>query len=201
MLDALEVALPLVWIRGNGERALGPDARAATRADEELDFTLQALTAGSAAALAEISTTATLDVDGLGDVLFCHAVPDDDDVLITEDTPDEVLARAAARVAQNTIVCGHTHMQYDRKVDGRRWVNAGSVGMPYEGEVAAFWAVLGPDVEFRRTAFEVDRAIGEIGATSWPGASSFIEENLRSAVARQEAIDLFESMARERGER
>jgi hypothetical protein len=73
--------------------------------------------------------------------------------------------------------------------------------MPYEGEVAAFWAVLGPDVEFRRTAFEVDRAIGEIGATSWPGASSFIEENLRSAVARQEAIDLFESMARERGER
>jgi putative phosphoesterase len=196
-----KVELPLVWIRGNGERALGPDARAATRANEELDFTLQELPAGSAAALAEIPATARLDVDGLGDVLFCHATPDDDDVLITADTPDEVLARAAAGVEQETIVCGHTHMQYDRKAGKTRWINAGSIGMPYEGRVAAFWAVLGPDVEFRRTPFDVNRAIGQIGASSWPGASSFVEENLRSAVSRQKAIDLFEAMARERGER
>ena len=198
-LDELE--LPLVWIRGNGERALGLDARAATRADEELDFTLGELPRSSAATLAESPPAATLDVDGLGDVLFCHAIPHDDDALITVDTPNEVLVLAAAGVMQETIVCGHTHMQYDRKVERIRWINAGSVGMPYEGDVAAFWAVLGPDVEFRRTPFDVKRAIDEIGATSWPGASSFVEENLRSAISRREAIDLFEAMARERGER
>ena|SRR5436190_5305347 len=196
-----EVELPLVWIRGNGERALGPDANEATRADEALDFTLAQLERVRAEELAVLPTTAALDIDGLGEVLFCHAVPADDDVLLTSATPDDVLRRAAEGVAQKTIVCGHTHMQYDRTVDGIRWVNPGSVGMPYEGKVAAFWAILGPEVELRRTPFDTERSAEAILASGWPEAESFVAENVRAAVSREEATTIFEEMAAERGER
>jgi predicted phosphodiesterase len=197
-----EVDVPLVWIRGNGERALGPDAADATGAEAAaLEFTREAVVPERAERLAALATAMPLEVDGLGDVLFCHAAPSGDDVLITAETPDEVLRRTAVGVEQRTIVCGHTHMQYDRTVGGVRWVNAGAVGMPYEGEVAAFWAVLGPDVEFRRTPFDVERAIAEIAASGWPDAGPFIEENLRQAVSREEATAHFENLARQRGER
>ena len=75
-----------------------------------------------------------------------------------------------------------------------RFVNAGSVGMPYEDEVAAFWTVLaGDDVELRKTLFDVERAAAEIGASAWPGAQEFVAENLLVAPSRAEATQLFES--------
>jgi putative phosphoesterase len=51
-----------------------------------------------------------------------------------------------AGLEQDVVVCGHVHTQYDRRLDNRRVVNAGSVGLPYQGEpVGAFWALLGPE--------------------------------------------------------
>ena len=97
--------------------------------------------------LGSLPETVVLDVDGLGDVRFCHATPRSDEEIVTQATPDRHLRKVLARTEESVVVAGHTHMQLDRRVDGFRWVNAGSVGMPYEGEVAAFWALLGPDVE------------------------------------------------------
>jgi hypothetical protein len=65
------------------------------------------------------------------------------------------------------------------------------VGMQYEGEVAAFWAVVSDDVEFRRTPFDVERAAAEIGASAWPGAAEFVAENLLAVPTRDEAIAVF----------
>jgi predicted phosphodiesterase len=94
--------------------------------------------------------TAELVVEGLGSVVFCHATPASDEELVTRLTPDEDLGRIFT--APVTIV-GHTHVQYDRRVGGIRVVNAGSVGMPYESEAGAYWAVLGPDVALRHTVY------------------------------------------------
>ncbi len=102
---------------------------------------------------------------------------------------------------ESVVVAGHTHMQLDRRVDGTRWVNAGSVGMPYEGEVAAFWALLGPDVELRRTPFDVERSVREVLESGWPDAEAFVEKNLRAAVERQDVTAFFEQVAIDRGER
>jgi putative phosphoesterase len=194
--------LPQHWIRGNGDRALAPGADGVTGAtDDVLEYTAQHLSPQDAAELAALPASVSLEVDGLGRVLFCHATPRSDMELITPATPDEYLARAAAGAEERVIVCGHTHMQLDRTIDGVRWINAGSVGMPFEGDVAAFWAVLGPEVEFRRTAIDVERAAAEILATGWPDAPAFVDENLRRAVTREEAIETFERIAQERGER
>jgi putative phosphoesterase len=98
--------------------------------------------------------TAELDVDGLGRVVVCHGSPRSDEEVLTRVSPDERVRAALAGVEADVVVGGHTHVQYDRVVDGVRLVNAGSVGMPYEGRPGAFWALLGPDVELRRTEYD-----------------------------------------------
>ena len=88
---------------------------------------------------------------------------------------------------------GHTHHQFERSVGDVRVVNAGSVGMPYEGEVAAFWAAVDDgEPSFRKTAFDVERAIADIRESGWPPAEEFVIENLLGAVPRDEAAQYFE---------
>jgi hypothetical protein len=119
----------------------------------------------------------------------------------TPGTPEERLRALLQGVAERVVIAGHTHMQDDRNVDGVRWINPGSIGMPYEGEVAAFWAILGPDVELRRTPFDVERHAEALIASGWPDAESFVQENVRAAVSQEEATTLFEQIAADRGER
>jgi diadenosine tetraphosphatase ApaH/serine/threonine PP2A family protein phosphatase len=75
------------------------------------------------------------------------------------------------------VVCGHTHMQFDRAVDATRVVNAGSVGMPF-GEAGAYWLLLEPDVVFRRTVYDLSEAATRIQSTSYPQAKDFAQRNV-----------------------
>lgn len=203
LLRSLE--LPTHWIRGNGERALGPDAADAVMdgesADAALKFTSSRLSEEDRGSLVALPQTTKLHVDGLGETLFCHASPRNDLDIVTPDTPDSRFRVLLEGVREPVVVAGHTHMQLDRTIDGVRWINPGSIGMPYEGEVAAFWAILGPDVELRRTPFDTERSAGALLASGWPEAQAFVNENVRAAVSREEVITLFEQIAAERGER
>ena len=203
LLRSLET--PTHWIRGNGERALGEDgvdaASEGEGAEASLRFTASQLTDEDRRELSSLPERLTLEVDGLGETLFCHASPRNDLDIVTPGTPEARFRSLLEGVSQQVVVAGHTHMQLDRTVDGVRWVNPGSIGMPYEGEVAAFWALLGPEVELRQTPFDIDRAAQALLASGWPEAESFVEENVRAAVPREEAVTLFEQIARDRGER
>ena len=130
---------------------------------------------------------ATVELDG---VLYCHATPTSDMPILTEASSQERFDEALAGVRARFVVAGHTHMQFRRG----RFVNAGSVGMPYEGDVAAFWAIVGEDVEFRQTSFDVERAVAEIRTSGWPNAEEFVNENLLAAPARSDTIAYFESL-------
>ena len=105
--------------------------------------------------LATFEPTVTVDLDGLGPTLFCHGSPRSDEEIITRATPPERLAPMLAGVGERLVVCGHTHQQFDLRCGDHRVLNAGSVGMPYEGVAAAFWLLLGPTIEFRRTAYDI----------------------------------------------
>jgi hypothetical protein len=95
--------------------------------------------------------------------------------------------------ASGTFVIGHTHHQFDRRIGDLRVINAGSVGMAYESEVAAFWTLVEDgEPDFRKTLFDVDGAVRELRSTDWEGAQAFIDENLLVAVSRDEAIEYFE---------
>jgi putative phosphoesterase len=119
--------------------------------------------------------TVELDVEGLGRVLFCHATPTSDELIYTRVTPDVDVARLFETVDEDVVICGHTHIQYDRVLSsGLRIVNPGSVGMPYEGTHGAFWALLGPDVELRRTEYDLDAAVAAMRKRGAPD----VEEQL-----------------------
>ena len=190
------------WIRGNADRALleGPGPYDAGQEDV-LAWTAERLTEADRTFLGTLPERDLLDVDGLGRVLFCHATPASDLSLVTAGTSDERMGEIVAGIDADVVVAGHTHMQLDRVVDGVRWVNAGSVGMPYEGEVAAFWALLGPEVSLRKSFFDVEAAAAAILASGWPEAEEFVAENLTQPVPRDETIAYYERIAAERGER
>jgi putative phosphoesterase len=133
----------------------------------------------------------TVSLDG---VQYCHSTPSDDMPIVTAETPVETLDELFANAAEATVVIGHTHHQFDRRASRVRVVNAGSIGMPYEGEVAAFWTMVEDgEPRFRKTPFDVESAIAELEASDWPGAAEFVAENMRVAVSREEAISYFES--------
>jgi diadenosine tetraphosphatase ApaH/serine/threonine PP2A family protein phosphatase len=118
-----------------------------------------------------------MEIDGVGRVLFCHATPRSDVEIFTRLTPNDRLERAFAGVTAEVVVCGHTHMQFDRTISRIRVVNAGSVGMPF-GAPGAYWLVLGPELELRRTTYDVEGAARAIRACSYPEAQQFAAQNV-----------------------
>jgi putative phosphoesterase len=144
--------------------------------------------------LASLPETLVLHVPGLGEVLFCHASPRSDEELFTALTPAERLRPMLEGLTQPVVVCGHTHMQFDRAVDGVRLVNAGSVGMPYEGTPGAYWALLGPDVELRRTEYDIEAAVAAIRATGAPHVEKQLVRFLLEPPDPTEATEYFESL-------
>jgi predicted phosphodiesterase len=182
------------WVRGNAEREV-LERRDADPRDgdiwERRDTWVEAqLTSDQLARVARWPATVEVEVDGLGPTRFCHATPRDDSEIFTAITPaGDVEPMLAA--AEPTIVCGHTHVQFDRPVGGRRVVNAGSVGMPYEDEPGARWCLLGPGVELRCTAYDVDAAAARVRASGFPDADEHAGVLLRPPSA-DEATSVFE---------
>jgi len=136
-----------------------------------------------------------VEVDGLGPTLFCHGSPRSDEEIVTRAIPDEVVAEMVAGVEERVVVLGHTHMQFDRRVGEHRVVNAGSVGMPYEVRPGAYWALLGPDVELRRTDYDLEAAAVRMRATGAPDVEEFVAENVLTVPTAEEAIEVFERQA------
>jgi len=168
-----------VFVRGNADRDLGGWAAEQMSSDRR-EF------------LASLPATATLDIEGLGEVLFCHATPSSDEVYFLETTQEHRALEILGAVREPVVVCGHTHMQFDRQIGPTRVVNAGSVGMPYEARPGAYWALLGPGVELRRTEYDLEAAAARVRATGWPDAEEFVRENLLVVPTRAEALAVFE---------
>ena len=136
--------------------------------------------------LAAFPETAVATVRGLGEVLFCHASPRNDEEIFTAITPPERVRPMLAGVPQSVVVCGHSHMQFDRWVDGVRVINAGSVGMPF-APPGAYWLLLGPDARPMRTEYDYERAAGLVRATSYPQPEQFLKP-----FTEEQALALFE---------
>ncbi len=116
--------------------------------------------------------TTEVEVDGLGTTIFCHATPRNDTEIFTRLSPDDRVRTLFAGVDCSVAVCGHTHMQFDRTVGSLRVVNAGSIGMPF-ADPGAYWLLLGPDIQLRRTSYDLEAAAARIRRTKFPGADTF----------------------------
>ena len=166
-------ALPVRWIRGNGEREVAEAVGGPTPADDDLAARTAALTAAELgeARSRELGTLPlTVELDG---VLYCHASPRRDDEMLTRLSPEDRWADALGGVDAALVVAGHTHQQDDRIVGGVRFLNAGSVGLPYEGDGAARWLWVADGVpELRSTVYDAAAAGARMLAAGWPDERS-----------------------------
>jgi predicted phosphodiesterase len=183
---------PVHWLRGNADRALvmGFDDTIPPELLEQPLYSADAWTARFISRadrdwLDGLPGLIRLTVDGLGEVLFCHATPRSDDERVSVFASDERLARILAQDTARLVVAGHTHRQFDRTVGDRRMVNAGSVGRPYEHEPGAYWLRLGPGVELRRTEYDVAAATAAFRALDYPLADTMLAPVDADAIARR----------------
>jgi predicted phosphodiesterase len=198
-LGALE--LPLRWVRGNADREVvdffdrgdtdhtiyGPDAPA-ERADA---FTAARVTRAHRDLLAGFE-----DVVRLDGALYCHGSPRHDDEIITALTPEARLAPMLAGAHEALVVCGHTHHQFELSVGAQRVVNAGSVGMPYEGAPGAYWLLVADGrPEPRCTVYDIEAASGPLRASGFPDVEDLIRESLVEPVEAAWVARHFEERA------
>ena len=169
-------------IRGNADRVFDEEFAD----DEGLTWLLEHLGDDQARWLAGLPFSVVLD-----DTLYVHATPLDDTTVVTELTTDEKLAGLLRDVEQPRVVAGHTHMQLERRVGDRLFVNAGSVGWPYEGRTGAYWAILDEGVELRRTDYDLERAAALVRGSGHPRAEEIAAENILVSAARAEALEVF----------
>jgi putative phosphoesterase len=172
------------FVRGNADRALLEGVSESEReqwmqvhhSDEMRQF------------LGAFEENAIVEVDGLGPVRFCHGSPRSDEECVTPETPEERVREFSAGVDERVIVTAHVHIQFDREVAGIRSVNAGSVGLPYEGRPGAYWALIGPDVVLRRTDYDLDETVDRYRASGQPKVEQIVEMML-TPPERREVID------------
>ncbi|HEY0514136.1 MAG TPA: metallophosphoesterase family protein [Thermoanaerobaculia bacterium] len=192
----LDLEIPVRFIRGNGEREVLAQ-RAGTETDaiperfrEVMRWAARQLDPEHERLLAGWPETLRVEIQGLGEVLFCHATPRNDAEIFTRLTPEDRLLPVFAGLGVPLVVCGHTHMQFDRTIGGIRVVNAGSVGMPY-GEPGADWLLLGPGVQLRHTTYDLATAAERIRATSYPQAEDFAARNVLQPPSEGDILEIF----------
>jgi predicted phosphodiesterase len=179
LVRALEI--PGRFVQGNADRMVGVEM------EGRGPWMTSQHTAEDLAFLAGFEPTVSVDVDGLGPTRFCHGSPRSDEECVTEQTPAERVREFMAGVDEKVVVTGHVHLRYERDVEGVRLLSPGSVGLPYGDVPAAYWALLGPDVELRRTSYDVDAAVAAMRATDDPRAETVVELML-DPPSREEVI-------------
>ena len=136
----------------------------------------------------------TLHLPRFGDVLVCHGTPRSETECFTRLTPEAPLIPVFADLGVSLVVCGHTHMQFDRTIGGTRVVNAGSVGMPF-GQPGADWLLLTPDVQLRHTRYDLQAAARRIRQTGYPRAEEFADRYVLEPPSEAEMLDAFTNIS------
>jgi putative phosphoesterase len=179
VVRALEI--PARFVRGNADRAIGAhlDERGTWLADQHGEERRRLVNG--------FEEHVVVDVDGLGPTRFVHGSPRSDEECVTPRTPPERVREFMAGVPERVVVTAHVHVSYDREVDGVRLLGPGSVGRPYEGARGARWALLGPDVELRRTDYDHDATAELYRSSGLPGVEDDVR-NLLEPTEREEVI-------------
>ncbi len=187
-----------VWVRGNADRELAAaydgalDPELPVEARVPTQYCASRLERSHRDLLAGLPLSVTLEVTGLGPARFCHATAGCDTQIVLVDSSLEDYRAGFAGSTEPTVVLGHTHMPFDRLADRRRFVNPGSVGMPY-GNAGAYWALLGPDVVLRRTRYDTAAAAETMrdAAPGYPDLAGFLAENVVTVPSDAAALAVF----------
>lgn len=192
----LELDIPVQFIQGNCEidalaEMTGTGAvRFPEQVREIMRWSAQQIFPKYEQFIAGWAKTLRIEIGGLGMVLFCHATPRDDNEIFTRLTPEERLLPIFETLDASLVVCGHTHMQFDRMVGKIRVVNAGSVGMPF-GAPGADWLLLDSDVQLQHTPYDLAEAAERVRKTNYPQAQEFAANHILQPPTEEPILKAF----------
>ena len=196
IVTRLEV--PTHFIMGNGDRevlarmrGIETDWYKTARPEwrEPIDWTAQQLRPEHEKVIASWPATLSVHIDGLGDVLFCHATPRNDTDIFTRVTPEERLLPIFASVKEEIVICGHTHLQFDRRIGKTRVVNAGSVGMAF-GRTGADWLLLGPGIDLWHSDYDLEAAAEQIRRAGYPQVEQFVASYILNSPSEEQMLQV-----------
>ena len=196
-LDLLmSLKMPTHFIKGNCEVAVinasngKPIPNLPEKVLKDIHWTVNQLFSHHFTFMEQWPLTLTMEIKDLGNVLFCHATPENENDIFTRLTPEKELLSIFEKIDVNHVVCGHTHMQFDRKIGSVRVINAGSVGMPF-GDPGAYWLLLDGDIDLRCTTYHLQNAADRIMATAYPDADSFAKNNVINPPSEELMLGVF----------
>ena len=171
-LQAESEKTPTSFIHGNAESEVlrcvagQPIQGLSPVADELAQWVVSVLRPDQVQFLASWQTTVELVGKNGRKFLFCHATPQNDIDVFTQHTQDKKVLSLLGTVTASTIICGHTHMQFERFIGNIQIVNAGSVGMPF-GHTDAAWLLIDQRITFKQTEYNLAKAVARIEQTSY----------------------------------
>jgi predicted phosphodiesterase len=186
----------VIAISGNSEREMLEIIRGepVESSDPIAAWSAHELTPANRDWLAALPGTRTIEIAGFGEVFLCHACPQNDMDILLVDTRIARWMEAFADLPESVamVLLGHTHMPFQRLVNGRRVINPGSIGMPYGGAGAHWVRLRDGIIETRVTQFDIERATREVGESSgFPGAAEWVAPYLRSEISDVEVIRIY----------
>lgn len=192
----LELDVPVRFIQGNGEIGVLAEmtdagaVRYSEQVREMMRWSAHQIFPAYEQFVAGWAKTLRIEIGGIGTVLFCHATPRDENEIFTRLTPEEHLLPIFEKLDVSLVVCGHTHMQFDRMVGKIRVVNAGSVGKPF-GKSGADWLLLDEDVQLQHTTYDLAKAAERIRKTSYPNAQEFAENYVLQPPKEEQMLEIY----------
>jgi predicted phosphodiesterase len=192
--------MPTEFIIGNGDRETvtamrdGVSSAVPEYFHEAMRWNAGQLSHAHADKIAQWPLVRRLHVGGIGDVVFCHATPRNDSEIFTRQTAEATLLPIIEPLKAHAVVCGHTHMQHQRTVGSTRVINAGSVGASFQGP-GAYWLLMGPTIQVRRTYYDVDAAARRVRATTYPQAEQFAATSILQPPTEEATLKLFADVA------
>ncbi|MBI3168902.1 MAG: metallophosphoesterase family protein [Chloroflexi bacterium] len=194
-----EVTIPTHFILGNAESDVlrhlaGKDINGLSeRANAEARWVAKHLSYEHKQFLSSWAPTLNLNIEKWGELLFCHGTPRSDVEIFTKLTSEKGLASILGNLTASIVICGHTHMQFDRAVGKVRIINAGSVGMPF-GRTGADWLLIDTDIKFKHTVYDTANAAERIRKSDYPQAEDFIQNNVLQAPSEIKMLEMLTKM-------
>ncbi len=168
------------WIRGNGERWTASPHEAPDQVQAAIEASRSALGPKLVRELADLPTQTLIDGRR-----FCHGSPLSDVISFMPEPGDPDDEREwLAGAEESTVVFGHTHLPFRRTGPGDvELVNPGSVGMPFDGDTRAAYAILREDgtFEHRRVAYDHE-AVAAASRERNPGFGETIDRRIERAI-------------------
>jgi predicted phosphodiesterase len=165
--------------------AWGAMATKLAERDANFRWTVERLSYADYEFLCDLPMRLEMDIPGYGMVMAVHANAENDETPLLPDTPDERMRTYFSSLGSRLVLYGHTHRPVDRRVNGMRIVNDGSVGLSLDGDPDSAYALLDfedgdCDVAIRRVAYDRDAVIAELERVAHP-ARRWVGGILRNA--------------------